>query len=65
MLSDVCEVVYSDVVGEGFEVEFPSLGFCSSAGQVVSIASLQRAVDGFGFASLVVPFEEGFFVFNP
>jgi hypothetical protein len=42
---DVCEVVYPDVVGEGFEVEFSPLGFSLATGQVVFVASLQGAVD--------------------
>jgi len=43
--SDRCEVGYSDVVAEGLEVEFSSLGCCFAACEVVSGASLQGAVD--------------------
>ncbi len=42
--SDRCEVGYSDIVAEGFEAEFSSLGRWFAACQMVSVASLQGAV---------------------
>ena len=65
MFPDGCEVGYSDVVGEGFEVEFSSLGSSPVARQVISVAAFQCAVDGFCFTALVVPFEECCFVLKP
>jgi hypothetical protein len=43
--SDCCEVGYPDVVAEGFEVEFSSLRCWFAACEMVSVASLQGAVD--------------------
>ena len=50
-------------MAEGFE-EFSSLGFFLVAGQVVSVASFQGAVDGFRLVSLVVSSEECGLVFQ-
>jgi len=65
LLPDCCEVGYSDVVAEGFEVEFSSLGRSFSAGEMIPIASFQCAVDGFCFAPLMVAFQECGLVFKP
>ena len=43
-----------DVVGERFEVEFSSLGCSFSAEEMVSVASFQCTVNGFGFAPLMI-----------
>jgi hypothetical protein len=45
-------------------VEFSSLGCSLVAGEIVSVASFQRAVYGFGFAPLVVAFQECCLVFK-
>ena len=42
---DRCEVGYPDVVAEGSEVEFSILGRWLAACEMVSVASLQGAVD--------------------
>jgi len=44
LFSNRCEVGYSDVVAEGFEAEFSSLGRGFAACEVVSVASFQGAV---------------------
>lgn len=65
MFPDGCEVGDSDVVGEGLEVEFTSLGVPLAACEVVSVASFQYAVNGFRLAALMVPFQECCFVLKP
>jgi len=62
-LPGCCEVGDSDVVAEGSEVEFASLGCSLAACEVVSVASFQGAVDGFRLAALMVAFEECGLVF--
>ena len=46
-------------------MEFASLARSLAAGQMVSVASFEDAVDGFGFAALMVPLQECGFVFQP
>ena len=63
--SDWCEVGDPDVVGERFEVEFSSLGCSFSAEEMVSVASFQCTVNGFGFAPLMIALQECGLVYKP